>query len=78
MVRGKHFLLAFVFAASSYVLPYPGLMPGHRLYPIKQVFDRVYQVFVFGNFAKHKYELGLADKKLILSSFKASNFYCFF
>lgn len=52
-------------AASSYVLPYPGLMPGHKLYKIKQVFDRLYYFWVFGNFSHHRYELSLADKKLV-------------
>lgn len=60
------FLLPFqVFAASNYVLPYPGLMPGHRLYEIKQVFDQLSRFWAWGNFSRHKYELALADKKLV-------------
>lgn len=61
----KNSFVKVVFLAAVYALPYPGLMPGHRLYPAKQVFDRVYRHFVFGSFASHKYELGLADKKLV-------------
>lgn len=52
-------------AASPYVLPYPGLMPGHRLYKIKQVFDQLSRFWAFGSFSRHKYELKLADKKLV-------------
>ena len=63
--KAKTFLLALVIAAPAYVLPYPGLMPGHKLYPAKQVFDRIYRLWVFGNFAGYKYELGLTDKKLV-------------
>jgi hypothetical protein len=61
------FLLAFsqVSAAADYVLPYPGLMPGHRLYTFKQVFDQLRYFWAFGNFSRHKYELELADKKLV-------------
>lgn len=51
--------------AGNYVLPYPGLMPGNRLYRIKQVFDQLYRFWVFGSFARHRYELSLADKKLV-------------
>lgn len=57
--------LAISLTISSYVLPYPGLMPGHKLYSFKKVFDKVYSFFVFGNFANHKYNLSLADKKLV-------------
>jgi len=52
-------------AVADYVLPYPGLMPGNKLYRIEQVFDRLYRPWVFGNFSRHQYELGLADKKLV-------------
>jgi len=52
-------------ATSSYVLPYPGLMPGHKLYRIKQVFDQLSRFWAFGNFSCYKYELKLADKKLV-------------
>lgn len=52
-------------AASIYVLPYPGLMPGNRLYQIEQIFDRLYRFWAFGNFSRHQYELKLADKKIV-------------
>jgi hypothetical protein len=61
----KTYFLVAALVSSPYVLPYPGLMPGNRLYPIKQVFDRICQFWAFGNFSRHKYELNLADKKLV-------------
>jgi len=66
MVKRLNFL-AVVLVLSPYVLPYPGLMPGHRLYPVKEVWEQVYQYFVFGNFSQHKYHLGLTDQKLVES-----------
>lgn len=59
----KNLLVVLVF--SIYVLPYPGLMPGNRLYRLKEIADRVSQFWAFGNFSRHKYELALADKKLV-------------
>jgi len=72
--RARIFVLVFLFllltsqevlAASPYVLPYPGLMPGNKLYKVKQVFDQLYRFWVFGDFAGHQYELKLADRKLV-------------
>ncbi|PIU02406.1 hypothetical protein COT66_00400 [Candidatus Shapirobacteria bacterium CG09_land_8_20_14_0_10_49_15] len=62
-IKNNFFKAAFL--AVVYVLPYPGLMPGHHLYPVKQLFDQAYAYFAFGSFARHKYELALADKKLV-------------
>ena len=72
--KSRSLILAFLFfllitqktlAASSYVLPYPGLMPGNKLYRLKQITDYIGQYWTFGNFSRHKYELNLADKKLV-------------
>jgi len=72
--KARSLILVFLFflliaqktlATSSYVLPYPGLMPGHKLYRIKQVFDQLSRFWAFGNFSRYKYELKLADKKLV-------------
>ena len=72
--KSRSLILVFLFfllitqktlAASSYVLPYPGLMPGHRLYRVKQVFDQLSRFWAFGNFSCHQYELKLADKKIV-------------
>lgn len=54
-----------VLVFSAYVLPYPGLMPGNKLYRVKQVLDKIVQVWSFGTFSRHKYELNMADKKLV-------------
>ncbi len=66
------FMLFFVYLicapqvwASEYVLPYPGIMPGHKLYRLEQAIDYLNQYWSFGNFSHHQYELKLADKKLI-------------
>lgn len=61
----KNLFLATIIVASPYVLPYPGVMPGNRLYKIKTIYDGAYKLWIFGNFANHKYELNLADKKLV-------------
>lgn len=63
--KAKTFALAVLLVAPSYVLPYPGLMPGNRLYRLKAIADRVGQFWAFGSFSRHKYELNLADKKLV-------------
>ena len=60
----KNLFLSTIIIVSPYVLPYPGLMPGNKLYRAKQVLDKIVQVWSFGNFSRHKYELNMADKKL--------------
>lgn len=49
----------------AYDMPYPGLMPGNKLYRAEALFDKIYDIFVFGNFANFTYSLGRSDKKLI-------------
>lgn len=61
----SHFLLLAAVIAPAYVLPYPGQMPGNKVYSLKQIVDNVAQYWAFGSFARHKYELALADKKLV-------------
>lgn len=51
--------------AEEYVLPYPSFMPGHPLYKIQTMIDKVQEFYSFGNFAKFKYHLEMADKKLV-------------
>lgn len=62
-------LLLFVFPglakAQDYVLPYPSYMPGHKLYRIHQVWEKIQEKWHFGSFAKFKYHLGLSDKYLV-------------
>lgn len=65
-MRFKNIKNLFVsFTLLTYVLPYPGFMPGNRIYQLKQVFDKIAQYWAFGSFSRHKYELNLADKKLV-------------
>jgi len=52
-------------AQSDYVLPYPGLMPGHKLYRLEQIIDRLTRFWVFGDLANFKHELALSDKRLV-------------
>lgn len=45
-------------------LPDPGLLPDSSLYGLKKAFEAVRGVFVFGEEAKAKYALNLAEKRL--------------
>ncbi len=49
----------------NYILPYPGLMPGNKLYVIKETWDKLIGFLMRGNFTKFKYELAMADKKIV-------------
>ncbi len=58
-----------VFAASAeksnYVLPYPGMMPGNKLYRIYEIYDLLRKYYSFGDFSQFKYNLSMADKYLV-------------
>lgn len=54
-----------VYASSSYVLPYPGVMPGNKLYKVSEIFDFIKKYYTFGDFAQYKYFQSLSDKKLV-------------
>lgn len=62
-------LLLFVFPglakAQNYVLPYPSYMPGHKLYRVHQVWEKIQEKWYFGSLAKFKYHLGLSGKYLV-------------
>jgi len=60
----KNFLAAALLTI-TYMLPYPGLMPGHKLYRVREIFDYFNRFWAFGSFSQHKNELELADKKLV-------------
>lgn len=51
--------------ASSYVLPYPGVMPGNKLYHIYEFTDNLKKYIAFGDFAQFSYNLSQADKYLV-------------
>lgn len=54
-------------SAEGYVLPYPSYMPGNALYKIRQVIERLQEHWYFGDMAKVKYHLKMADKYLVES-----------
>lgn len=58
-------IFSLMAAPSSYVLPYPSFMPGHKVYKVKQIFDKIYGIWCFGSLAQFKYNLKMADKKLV-------------
>lgn len=59
------FNLSNAYASSSYVLPYPGIMPGNKLYMVSDFIDTFKGFFAFGDFASFSYNLSQADKYLI-------------
>ena len=71
----KNFVYLLIFASclllivpnthADYVLPYPSYMPGNKIYRISRIADTLKSYWYFGNIAKVKYHLGLADKYLV-------------
>lgn len=62
------FLTSFTtksFAASSYVLPYPGAMPGSSLYKPHLLLEKLLQYWYFGNLGQFTYNLKESDKYLV-------------
>jgi hypothetical protein len=66
------FALFFIFtivspslAVSTYVLPYPGIMPGNKLYQLNLIKDTLQGYLVFGDFAQFKYNLHQSDNYLV-------------
>ena len=50
---------------AKYVLPYPALMPGNKLYSVMRFTDRLKGWWSWGSVASVKYRLSLADKYLV-------------
>ncbi len=50
---------------ADYVLPYPGYMPGHKVYRITRMLDDFRQYWFWGAIASTKYRLALSDKYLV-------------
>ena len=48
----------------EYSLPYPGILPGHPLYSIKMLRDRILRWFITDPIKKAEYDLLMADKRL--------------
>lgn len=70
----KRILLVFLFlvffvpqvsARSSYVLPYPGAMPGNKVYKLNLIKEKLEKYFYFGNFSEFSYNLKYSDKYLV-------------
>ena len=61
------FSTSHVFANSSYVLPYPGAMPGKFIYKPKLIFEKLEAYWYFGDFAKFDYNLKESDHYLVES-----------
>lgn len=53
------------FASSSYVLPYPSVMPGSKFYKLRVVFELIEKYWYFGNLSQFKYNLSLSDRYLV-------------
>lgn len=48
----------------EYTLPYPGILPGHPLYPLKMLRDRILSSFITDPLKKAEFSLLQADKRL--------------
>jgi len=57
--------ITLIAQAAGYVLPYPSYMPGHKLYRVHQLWERIQEYWYFGNLAKFQYHLKMADKYLV-------------
>ncbi len=52
-------------AHAEYVLPYPSVMPGNKVYRVARIIDRLKKYWYWGNISQIKYHLGLSDKYLV-------------
>lgn len=57
----------FVFAESSYVLPYPSFMPGTSLYKFHIILESIERYWYFGSFGQFIYNQRESDKYLVES-----------
>ncbi len=62
---GSSFAINEPAAKSAYVLPYPGVMPGNKMYSMSEIFDNFKLLYTFGDYARFKYYLGQSDKYLV-------------
>jgi hypothetical protein len=53
------------FAQSDYVLPYPAVMPGSKLYLLQELKNSTLQYWYFGDFGQFDYNLRQSDKFLV-------------
>ncbi len=52
-------------AKSSYVLPYPSVMPGGLSYKVHLIWETINQYWYFGDFGQFEYNLKQSDKYLV-------------
>lgn len=50
---------------ADYVMPYPSVMPGNKIYILYEFADKIKEWWSFGSLAGFSYHLMIADKKLI-------------
>lgn len=55
----------YIYAESSYVLPYPSSMPGSFAYKFHLVYENFSKYWYFGEFGQFDYNLKMADKYLV-------------
>lgn len=53
------------FAASSYILPYPSVMPGSIFYKLRLLQETIEKYWYFGDFGQFDYNLKESDKYLV-------------
>lgn len=53
------------YAQSTYVLPYPSVMPGGINYKLHLVWEKIMQYWYFGDFGQFTYNLNESDKYLV-------------
>lgn len=58
-------------ATVTYILPYPGILPGNILYPLKMLRDRVWGLMITQPVKKIEFNLLMADKRLNAAYFLA-------
>lgn len=54
-----------VLSESSYVLPYPSVMPGSKAYKLHLFWEKISKYWYFGSFGQFKYNLKFSDKYLV-------------
>ena len=57
-----------VYAANDYSLPYPGILPNHKLYPVKALRDRLVEMFTREPGKRAELYLLYGDKRIYMAS----------
>lgn len=51
----------------DYIMPYPGILPDHPLYPLKAIRDKIYDSLLTDLIKKTEFKLLMADKRVIMT-----------